>query len=106
MSKPGEPYQPSNGTEGVMFADHFCDQCLHDKDWRDKEKNPCLILSATLIYDIGETEYPKEWTHDAEGHPTCTAFVHEDKAGEIANEKMMKKREGDGQLKLFKEGHE
>lgn len=67
------PYRPSNGTEGDGFRSLFCDMCERDKN------QDCRILSATLAYDVGEPEYPKEWVQDdnAEHGMTarCTAFV-------------------------------
>jgi hypothetical protein len=27
-----------------------------------------------MIYDLTDPEYPTEWTHRADGQPTCTAF--------------------------------
>jgi hypothetical protein len=63
----GEPYRPSNGSEGDAFIGQFCRHCV-------RYEEPCPILGATLFNDIGEPGYPKEWTHDDKGRPTCTAF--------------------------------
>ena len=66
------PYRPSNSTEGEIFREDWCARCHREADGRQ-----CKILSATLIYDIGERGYPKEWVWDAEGwpgNPRCTAF--------------------------------
>lgn len=59
-------YRPSNGTEGMMFMEMYCDQCASGED--------CDILCASMCYDEKEDAYPKEWTYTAEGQPTCTAF--------------------------------
>ncbi len=72
-----KPYRPSNGTEGMIFQEKFCDNCIHDKEWREKDKNPCQILSNTLMYERRDAEYPKEWVHDRAGKGTCTAFEKE-----------------------------
>jgi len=76
------PYRPSNGTEGMAFTDAFCDRCERDARYR-KTDNPeyaCKILSATLIHDIGDKDYPKEWIQDDDGsNPRCTAFQAEAK---------------------------
>ena len=71
-----EKYRPSNGTEGMIFCEHFCDQCIHEKfnhTMNDVDKK-CDILSATMLYDIDDPEYPSEWTYDDQGHATCTAW--------------------------------
>lgn len=70
-------YRPSNGTEGLMFQEKFCDICIHDKDWREKEKNPCEIMTRTMVLDIEHKNYPREWRYDEDGSPTCTAFEKE-----------------------------
>ena len=69
------PYRPSNGSEGEWFTDKFCDQCLKDKEWREKEKNPCDILGRSMAFNTREEQYPKEWIYGENGSPTCTAFV-------------------------------
>ena len=73
MKRP-KPYQPSNGTEGMMFCEEYCDQCINQHP--DPHKEPqCMILCHTMVYDPGEKEYPSEWIYDDKGQPTCTAFV-------------------------------
>lgn len=72
----GQSFRPSNGTEGMMFMDAFCDNCLHEK-WshthNDHDKK-CPILSATMLYDKKEKGYPEEWVYNDEGWPVCTAW--------------------------------
>lgn len=79
MSKPGELYRPSNGTEGMIFMEDFCCQCIHER-WMHHpdttgDDGKCPIVSATMAYDTSDKEYPKEWTYDAAGKPTCTKWV-------------------------------
>ena len=74
MNRPGEPYQPSNGTEGDCVLESFCWQCLHCNPDPEGEKQ-CQILMKTLCYSWKDPEYPKEWTYTEEGRPTCTAHV-------------------------------
>lgn len=68
-------YKPSNGTEGDIFCAHFCDRCIQDID------DNCPILTATLIYDIGDAKYPPEWQYDEVPGKLpmetakCTAFI-------------------------------
>lgn len=66
------PYRPSNGTEGAEFLAKWCERCLHD------DVGFCPILDRTLIHEIGDPAYPKEWVRlagDALGSSArCTAF--------------------------------
>jgi len=68
----GKPYRPSNGTEGMMFMEKFCDRCQRDALYRKTGWDGCEIIDASLV------DGAKEWTHDAEGRPTCTEFEKED----------------------------
>ena len=69
-----ESYRPSNGTEGEGFRSRFCDRCEKDR----YPSRPCGIFARTLIHDLGEKDYPREWVRDAgpwPGNPRCTAFI-------------------------------
>lgn len=61
-------YRPSNGSEGDMFMERWCEYCEKDA------KQGCPILAASFSYDADEPEYPEELTFDANGQPCCTAF--------------------------------
>lgn len=63
----GKPYRPSNGTEGEMFTQDFCDRCVHGG-------GHCNIIALSMLHHVEEREYPRELKFDAEGCPTCTAF--------------------------------
>lgn len=65
-----EKYQPSNGTEGMIFIEKFCDNCINGND--------CSILNDTMVYNINDKKYPKEWVY-LDDKPTCTAFVKWDR---------------------------
>ena len=79
-----EPYRPSNGTEGEIFMEGWCQRCKRDKAFQDSQgvEDGCPIVAATMAHNVGEPEYPKEWrmrwikaddgigTYEAE----CTAF--------------------------------
>ena len=72
-------YRPSCGTEGEDFRERFCYQCLHER-WihrqkEDRDEDKCKIMTNTMLFDTNEPEYPREWTYDEKGSPTCTAFV-------------------------------
>lgn len=68
-------YRPSNGTEGAGFMCHYCERCKHDD--HGIGERVCEIIGTTMIYDIAEPEYPKEWRYGADGWPTCTKFEEE-----------------------------
>lgn len=80
----GEPYRPSNGTEGMMFEAEFCDRCKHDDECRRTGNTDvgCRIYLHVLCYEVTDPEYPVEWVFDALGHPICTAFEDVDTGGD------------------------
>lgn len=65
-----KPYRPSNGTEGEMFMERFCDRCAIDGE----HPQGCEILAASFAFDPRDERYPKEWVRGADGWGTCTAF--------------------------------
>lgn len=67
--KYGDPYMPSNGTEGMWFTDKFCDQCIHQHPNPDKSPRCDDILIESLVGN-----QPKEWIYDSNGDPYCTKF--------------------------------
>jgi hypothetical protein len=69
-SKAGQPYRPSNGTEGMMFMERWCSKCS-----QDTEESPCEILTSAMVFGITDKGYPREWAYDKEGRPFCTAFT-------------------------------
>jgi hypothetical protein len=78
-----KPYRPSNGTEGMMFTERFCDRCKRDARYRETDDGAdgCPILAASYCYEVDSEKYPKEWIvnlHDAIGSTArCTAFEHD-----------------------------
>jgi hypothetical protein len=81
-------YQPSNGTEGMIFTDVFCDRCAKENSIEEKY---CSILTRTLVHDAHDKEYPKEWVCDDDyKNAKCTAFVDKNKEPEkpVDNETM------------------
>ena len=68
-----KPYRPSNGTAGSMFMRKFCDRCT-----KDDPDTGCEIVMLSMMYEIEEPDFPKEWVQDSEGgNPRCTAFTPE-----------------------------
>ena len=69
-------YRPSNGTEGAIFQERFCDNCAHDTyNLETGEGNSCDILMRTMIHGVDEPEYPEEWQQEPGEEPKCTAFL-------------------------------
>ena len=75
VEKAGQPYQPSNGTEGAVFWSEWCSHCSRDKAMREganiddcDDDEVCAILGASFR---GEA---KEWVYGTNGQPICTAF--------------------------------
>lgn len=64
-------YRPSNGTEGMMFQDKFCNKCTKFRNGR------CSIFNRSFFNDINDKNYPKEWVYDENNKPTCTSFTTE-----------------------------
>lgn len=70
----GEPYQPSNGTEGEIFMAAYCNRCKHDNLDPDTYEGGCEIIVRTMAFSPGDDDYPKEWCYGPDGQPVCTAF--------------------------------
>lgn len=46
-------FLPSNGTDGMIFIDQFCSNCIHEK-WmhhQDSDEGKCEILSNSMIHN-------------------------------------------------------
>jgi hypothetical protein len=70
-SPDAEPYQPSNGSEGDVFAERWCERCVKDDPEAERF---CEIRTETFVYDIADPNYPRAWVY-RDGVPTCTEFV-------------------------------
>lgn len=68
-ARAGTKYRPSNGTEGKMFFNEFCDRC--------KKISDCEIIGKTMAFDMDDPEYPTEWQYGEDGQPVCMAFEQE-----------------------------
>lgn len=74
-------YRPSSGTEGEWFIRQWCGKCERDKCHNGSKpmdcctpEDFCQIIGNTMLMDIDDPDYPKEWVEDENG-PRCTAFV-------------------------------
>lgn len=74
----GEKYRPSNGTEGQLFMDWFCDRCKRDAAFRDGSGDSCPIVADAFTFNVSDPKYPAEWQYGTDGQPCCTAFERED----------------------------
>jgi hypothetical protein len=81
----GQPYMPSNGTEGEIFMFHWCHKCALDKFEEGGES--CPILNKSLI-----GKQPLEWVETKDG-PCCIAWKGK---GEV-----VEWQESPGQLSLL-----
>ena len=72
-SRAGQPYMPSNGTEGMVFTAAWCDTCIHQHP--NPEKKPQCV-DVQLKSMIGEQ--PPEWIYNHDGKPICTKYKHWD----------------------------
>lgn len=66
----GEPFRPSNGTEGEYFKRRHCYQC---ELWQDAAGCEIDIDLHAMVYDVEDDRYPEEWQWQ-DGDPTCTEF--------------------------------
>lgn len=65
-----EKYRPSNGTEGLMFQEEYCERCVHDNI---ENRKFCDIIAKTMAYEVDNPRYPAEWIIE-NGEPRCTKF--------------------------------
>lgn len=77
--KPGDPYRPSNGTEGEIFIAGWCNRCQRDAAHRrsDGSRPGCDILARSFAHEIGEEGYPSEWVYGPKGEGICKAWQPE-----------------------------
>jgi hypothetical protein len=91
-----EKYRPSNGTEGMLFYEEWCESC--EKQGCIEEGPHCEIMNRTLEHDREDEMYPDEWCYDEQGVACCTAYRP---SGNKNTQKCMDLREQRGQMRLF-----
>lgn len=68
-----KPYRPSNGTDGCIFEDAFCNRCQKDvppDPDHGRDLGECQIHNDALL-----GLKPTEWVQEDDGtRPRCTAF--------------------------------
>jgi hypothetical protein len=102
-------YIPSNGTEGQMFIDNYCERCIHEK-WlhhQESDEGKCEILSNSLMnhqpcYDKDLKQDGWEWfcNKDYTGR-VCNQFKHWDWDNNDGNEPPKPEPYDPNQLVLF-----
>lgn len=60
------PYRPSNGTEGAIFEERWCQRCARE----DVDKDDLCDIHGNALFG----DPPTEWVYK-DGKPTCTAFT-------------------------------
>ncbi len=71
--KPGERWTPANGTEGMLFMEAYCAECVHDDFSRDEDGESCEVIMRSLA-----GEDTPEWVMGEDGMVTCTKLRHVD----------------------------
>lgn len=81
----GQPYEPSNGTEGEFFMSLWCGGCKREAAYRADPDNaePCMISLWAMAVHSDDPDYPKEWRRDDQGVPECTAWEAADARPEV-----------------------
>lgn len=83
-------YRPANGSEGEIFHNHFCNRCQKDR----YESRPCSILNRTLMLDVTDKKYPKQWVTDNNGgNPRCTSFKPREERPSASSGKIRDRRQ-------------
>lgn len=85
-------YKPRSGTAGAAFWDNWCATCERDAvmngtmDFSEAERSGklCQIVADTMVYDVDDARYPKEWVM-RNGTPTCTAYTEHVSPGELSS---------------------
>lgn len=79
-ARAGEPYQPSNGSEGQMFMGMWCARCKADAAFRAdmNSADGCEIIANTMAMSARDPDYPREWQYSTDGQPICRAFQPKD----------------------------
>ena len=67
----------SNGTEGVMYQEKWCERCVHDID------HDCAVWTLQLLHNYNAVATPAHPIHtliprDGIGNGECRMFVEKD----------------------------
>jgi len=74
----------SNGTEGMMYQEDYCDRCVHDAD------QSCPIWNAHMLFNYEECNKPASILHmliprsaDKLGNEQCRMFIAKAADGDL-----------------------
>lgn len=74
----------SNGTEGELYQEHFCDRCVHDVN------GDCPVWAAHLIHNYDECNKPDSALHmliprskDGLDNERCRMFIERQASGDL-----------------------
>ena len=75
-----DKYKPDSIDEADHFYETWCDNCIHDKAYRESERGEdgCPIIAKAFAYPITDDEYPRELVFK-DNMPVCTSFSDEEK---------------------------
>lgn len=75
----GQPYMPSNGTEGACFHEMHCAKCERDAVMNGSATVEQADLDPSMYCEILGRSFRDdslpEWKFGPDGGPMCTAFV-------------------------------
>ena len=74
------PYRPSNGTEGMIFQETYCEHCAKYRGGK------CAILERTMFYNLGDQR-----------RPFCAAFLEKTEQKKMRMQSRRRKQHADGQ---------
>ncbi len=77
VPKAGEKWRPSNGTEGEIFYDSWCANCIRET------RRGCPIQLDTMLYDVIDEQYPGAWRYGTNGQPECSSFESREDRGHV-----------------------
>lgn len=85
------PYRPSNGTEGMIFQETYCERCAKYRCGK------CAILERTMFYNLGDPNYPTQWQYDERRRPFCAAFLEKSEQKKMLMLTRRRKQQAAGQ---------
>jgi hypothetical protein len=68
---PGQHYAPQGSADVAVFQAGYCSRCKNNDDVKS-----CFIKTQADTWPVTDSRYPKEWTYDKRGRPTCIEFIN------------------------------
>ena len=80
----------SNGTQGMLYQDQYCNRCVHDKN------GDCAVWLAHLVANYDECNKPESILHilipkteGPEWNGQCKMFIEDEHAEDPRQEKLL-----------------